>query len=268
MTTLAAESVTCGYGARTILREVSLSVTGGEVVGVIGPNGSGKTTIVRVLSGVLAPVQGRVTLDGAPLPVGDRRRLARHVGVMPQDPALSFPFTALEVVLMGRAPHLPPLTLPRAADLAVARAAMQSLDVGDLETRRLDQLSGGERQRVLLARALAQEPRLLLLDEPTSHLDLRHQVGMYELLRQRARGTGVGVLSVLHDLNLAGMYCDRLVLLAAGRVVADGTPDDVLQASVLGDAFGTRVYVGKHERTGQPVVLPIPSGMPGMRFPG
>jgi iron complex transport system ATP-binding protein len=180
------------------------------------------------------------------------------VAVVPQDPVLEFGFTALEVVLMGRAPHLPRLSFPRAQDIALARAAMARLDVADLGERTLDQLSGGERQRVLLARALVQEPRVLLLDEPTTHLDLRHQAGMYEVVRTLARERGTAVASVLHDLNLAALYCERLVLLDAGRVVREGPAEAVLTAAVLSAVYRVPVHVGVHERTGGPVVLPLP----------
>jgi iron complex transport system ATP-binding protein len=254
---LEAEDVSSGYGRRGVLSGVSLALGRGELVGVIGPNGSGKTTLVRVLSGVLVPRSGSVRLDGRPLPEYSRRALARRLAVMPQDPTIEFPFTALEVVLMGRAPHLPPLGFPRATDLAVARQAMARLDLAGIDDRPLDRLSGGERQRVLLARALAQEPQVLLLDEPTTHLDLRHQTEIYEVVRALARERGTAVLSVLHDLNLAALYCDRLVLLAQGRVAGSGPPEAVLTPDALDRAYGVRVYVGRNEITGALTVLPI-----------
>ena len=256
---LAAEAVSFAYGDAAVLHAVDVAVAPGEIVGVIGPNGSGKTTLVRVLSGTVAPAAGLVRLDGIPLASLRRRERARRLAVVPQDPVLEFPFTALEVVLMGRAPYLGTLGFPRARDLAIARDAMSRLDVAGLEDRPLDRVSGGERQRVLLARALAQEARVLLLDEPTTHLDLRHQAGMHDVVRALARERGVAVVSVLHDLNLAALYCDRLVLLAGGRVVRAGTPADVLSADVLRSAFATDVYVGVHPVTGGPVVLPRPT---------
>jgi iron complex transport system ATP-binding protein len=253
---LEAAAVSFAYGDRTVLRAVNVAVAPGEIVGVIGPNGSGKTTLVRLLSGVIAPAAGAVRLDGTPLATLRRREVARRLAVVPQDPVLEFPFTALEVVLMGRAPHLGALGFPGARDLAVARDAMACLDVGALEGRPLDRVSGGERQRVLLARALAQEPQVLLLDEPTTHLDLRHQAGMHDVVHALARDRGVAVVSVLHDLNLAALYCDRLVLLADGEVARAGTAADVLTADVLRAAFATDLYVGVNPVTGGPVVLP------------
>jgi iron complex transport system ATP-binding protein len=251
-----AERVSFAYGARRVLADVSLAVAAGELVGVIGPNGGGKTTLVRILSGVLAPDAGSVRLGGRSLSEHRRRELARRLAVVPQDPTLEFPFTALEVVLMGRSPHLAALGFPGARDVEIARAAMARLAVADLEDRPLDRLSGGERQRVLLARALAQEPEVLLLDEPTTHLDLRHQAGIYDVVHELARGRGVAVVSVLHDLNLAALYCDRLVLLAGGRVVRDGPPAAVLDAGLLGAAYGTPIDVDRSALTGAPIVLP------------
>jgi iron complex transport system ATP-binding protein len=254
---LAAEGVSFAYGRRPVLRAVDLAVAPGELVGVIGPNGGGKTTLVRLLAGVRRPDAGVVRLDGRPLGDLTRRELARRLAVVPQDPSIEFPFTALEVVLMGRAPHLPGLALPRAGDVEIARAAMARLDVAEVEDRPLDQLSGGERQRVLLARALAQAPDVLLLDEPTTHLDLRHQVGIYDVVEALRQERGLAVVSVLHDLNLAALYCDRLVLLAGGRVVADGSPAAVLTADALAHAYGAEVQVGRNDATGAPIVLPV-----------
>jgi iron complex transport system ATP-binding protein len=255
---LAAEHVSFRYGTRAVLHDVSIAVGAGDVIGIIGPNGSGKTTLLRLLSGVLVPDGGAVSLGGMPLARLRRRDLARRLAVVPQDPVLEFGFTALEVVLMGRAPHLPRLAFARAADVELARAAMARLEVAELADRPLDQLSGGERQRVMLARALVQEPRVLLLDEPTTHLDLRHQAGMYEVVRELAYARGTAVVSVLHDLNLAALYCARLVLLAGGRVVREGPPEAVLTAAVLTAAYGAAVHVSVHERAGTPVVLPLP----------
>jgi iron complex transport system ATP-binding protein len=257
-TRLAAEHVAFAYGRRSVLHDVSLAVGTGELVGLVGPNGCGKSTMLRLLAGVLPPASGTVLLDGSPLAARRRAELARLVGVLPQDPSLEFPFTALEVVLMGRMPHLAGFGFPGQADLAVARAAMAELEVTGVEDRPIDRLSGGERQRVFLARALAQEPQVLLLDEPTTHLDLRHQTGMYDVVRSLCRERGLGVLAVLHDLNLAAAYCDRLVLMSGGRVRAEGTPDAVLTRELLSAAFETDVYVGANALTGSRIVLPLP----------
>jgi iron complex transport system ATP-binding protein len=258
VTLLAADGVCFRYGARTVLDGVDLAIGPGEIVGLIGPNGAGKSTLVRLLAGIIRPMAGVVRLEGRPLAAWTRAERARRLALVPQDPHVEFPYTVLEVVLMGRSPHLPTLALPGRRDLDVARAALARLEVADLEARRMDELSGGERQRVFLARALAQEPAVLLLDEPTTHLDLRHQTQLHDVARARCRQAGVGVLSVLHDLNLAAAYCDRLALLAAGRMVREGRPADVLEPAVLERTFGTRVWVGRHATTHAPVVLPVP----------
>jgi iron complex transport system ATP-binding protein len=255
---LIAERVAFGYGERAVLRDVTVALAPGELVGVIGPNGGGKTTLVRLLAGVLAPLGGSVRLDDRPVAAWRRRDVARRIAVVPQDPTFAFPFTALETVLMGRAPHLPALAFPRAADLAGARAAMARLDVAALAARPLDRLSGGERQRIFLARALAQEPAVLLLDEPTTHLDLRHQAGIYDVVRDLCRTGGVAALTVLHDLNLAAMYCDRIVLLSDGTIAGDGPPAAVLDRTRLAGAYRADVHVGVNDLTGGPLVLPRP----------
>ena len=258
MSLLAAEDLRFEYGPHTVLDGVAVAIEPGEMLGLIGPNGAGKSTLVRLLAGIVRPAGGVVRLDGRPLSVWTRAERARRVALVPQDPRVEFPYTVLEVVLMGRSPHLPALALPGRRDLEVARAALARLEVADLEARRMDELSGGERQRVFLARALAQEPAVLLLDEPTTHLDLRHQTQLHDVARALCRQAGVAVLSVLHDLNLAAAYCDRLVLLAGGRVVREGPPAEVLEAGTLERVFGARVWVGRHAMTHAPVVLPVP----------
>ncbi len=260
MSLLAGENLRFEYGGRAVLEGVSVAIEPGEMLGLIGPNGAGKSTLVRLLAGIARPAEGVVRLDGRPSSTFTRTERARRVALVPQDPHVEFPYTVLEVVLMGRSPHLSPLALPGRRDLDIAHGALARLEVADLEARRMDELSGGERQRVFLARALAQEPAVLLLDEPTTHLDLRHQTQLHDVARQRCRQAGVGVLSVLHDLNLAAAYCDRLTLLAGGRVVREGTPADVLEAETLERVFGTRVWVSRHDVTRAPVVLPIPDG--------
>ena len=260
MALLEAQQVTFTYGSEAVLRELTLALAPGELLGVLGPNGSGKTTLVRLLSGVLAPTSGSVQLAGQPLARLGRREVARRLAVVPQDPTLDFPFTALEVVLMGRSPHLSALGFPRAHDLAVARAAMARLDVAGFEHRPLERLSGGERQRVLLARAIAQDPQVLLLDEPTTHLDLRHQTGIYDVVHALRRERGTAVLSVLHDPNLAALYCDRLVLLAGGGIARQGSAREVLTPEALRAAYGTDVHVGVHPLSGGPIVLPVARG--------
>ena len=228
----------------------------GEIVGVLGPNSAGKTTLIRLLTRVLAPDAGGILLEGRPLPHWRPAELARRVAVVPQGAPPEFPFTVEELVLMGRYPHAPERYFESPADRESARAAMQATSVLELAAQRLDSLSGGERQRAAVARALAQEPRLLVLDEPTAHLDLRYQAETAALLRRLNRERGVTILLVSHDLNLAAEVCDRLLLLAAGRQVAVGAPEAVLSETLLAAAFGCEVTVEKHPATRRPVVQP------------
>lgn len=242
-------------GAPEAVAGASLAVAAGEVVGVIGPNAAGKSTLARVCVGLLAASEGEVLLQGAPLSRLSRRERARRVAFLPQQHPQDLSFTALEVALMGRAPHLGLWSIEGQGDLDRAHAALREADALDLAGRPVTQLSGGERQRVFLARAFAQDAALLVLDEPTAGLDLAHQVLLVNALRRRARQGG-GALLVLHDLALAGAACDRLVLLLAGRVVAQGTPADVLRSGVLSPAYGTEVDVVADPATGQPLVAP------------
>lgn len=229
------------YGAHEIVRGVDLSLAPGELVGVIGPNGAGKSTVVGLASGLLRPSSGEVRLDGRPLARFGRRALARRVAVVPQRPELPGGFPVRSVVAMGRAPHIGFFAAEGVRDRTVIEAAMRRTDVLRFAEKAVGELSGGERQRVVLARALAQEPAWLLLDEPTTHLDLRYQADLMRHAVQLA-DDGLGVLAVLHDLNLAAR-CDRIVLLNEGRVMAEGVPREVLREGILGSAFRTRVRV-------------------------
>lgn len=267
---LALQEVTAGYGERPAVREVTLSVSPGEVVGLIGPNGSGKTTLVRVASRTLAPWSGRILVAGRDPYAMRSREAARLVAVVPQEVAPTFSFTVLEVVLMGRSPYVSSWSAGGAEDYRRAREAAESVAVHHLSERTLDELSGGERQRVVLAQALAQDAPVLLLDEPTTHLDVRHVVGILNLVRDLALRQGVAVLAVFHDLNLAAAYCDRLVALHEGRVVAEGRPEKVVTRALLRDVYGVEAEVLPHVVTGRPTVLvgpplagaPRPAGLP------
>ena len=236
------------------LADVSVEIAPGEIVGVIGPNSSGKTTLIRLLTRVLEPASGEIRLEGAPVRSLSRTELARRVAVVPQGILPEFPFTVGELVLMGRYPHDPRRYFESPRDRAVAREAMEATSVLELADMPLEHLSGGERQRAVIARALAQEPRLLVLDEPTAHLDLRYQVEAAALLRRLNRERGTTVLLVSHDLNLAAEVCDRLLLLNEGRVAALGAPEAVLDEALLASVFGCSVVVDKNETTRRPVV--------------
>lgn len=259
---LRAERLTFRYdgAARAALDEVSLSVAPGEVVAVLGPNGSGKSTLLRVLLGALAPAAGDATYRDRPVATWPRRAFAACVGVVAQGEDFAFPLTVDELVAMGRYPHLGPWRTEAGADRRAVDDALRRCDVADFRHRSVATLSGGERQRARIARALAQEPETLVLDEPTTSLDIRHEMGIFELLRGLA-GDGVAVLLVTHNLNLAARHADRLLLLDAGRPVAAGAPAAVLTRPVLERVYGWPVTVGAHPGpgpdSGAPQVIPL-----------
>ncbi len=236
------------------IRDLSFDVRPGETFGVIGPNASGKTTLVRLLSRVLTPSGGRIRLEGSDLSGLERAAAARQIAVVPQDVPHGFPHTVEELVLMGRFPRAPRRFFESDEDRAAARRAMEAVGVLDLRGALLDRLSGGERQRVMLARALAQEPRLLILDEPTAHLDLRYQAECAGLLRRLGREAGLTIVLVSHDLGFAAELCDRLLLMAAGAAVRVGPPETVMDEAVLEAAYGCRVIVDKHPISRRPTV--------------
>jgi iron complex transport system ATP-binding protein len=262
---IALDSVTAGYDGRPVVREFSLAIGAGEVVGLIGPNGSGKTTVVRVASRALRPLAGAVRVAGKDPYAIPARQAARLVAVVPQELAPTFSFTALEVVLMGRSPYLSPWGGGGPGDYRRAREAMEAAAVHHLADRPLEELSGGEKQGVVLAQALAQDAPVLLLDEPTTHLDLRHVVAILEVVLRLAREEGKAVMAVFHDLNLASGFCDRLVALDEGRVVAEGHPEDVVSRGLLRDLYGVDAEVTPHFATGRPTVLLGPPLSPAPR---
>jgi iron complex transport system ATP-binding protein len=236
------------------LTDVSFAIAPGEIFGVIGPNSAGKTTLLRLLTRVVAADRGEIRLAGRPIAPMAHAELARQVAVVPQDTPRPFPFTVEQLVLMGRYPHGPGRFFENDEDRALACAAMAATGVLDLADLPLEQLAGGERQRAMLARALAQQPQLLVLDEPTSHLDLRYQLQTAALLRQVNAEQGTTVLLVSHDLDLAAEVCDRLLLLEAGRIARIGPPKTVLQQDVLERVFRCPVAVDVNPTSGRPLV--------------
>jgi len=257
-------TLTIGYAEDPVLREVSLSAERGRFVGVVGPNGSGKTTLVRALSRVLPPLDGRVLLDGIDIYEMRAAAVARRLAVVSQDNAVYFEFSVREVVLMGRAPYLSRFGIERPRDYDIAGECMELTHTTLLADRPITALSGGERQRCMIARALAQRPDVLLLDEPTAHLDINHQIEILDLTRSLTAERGLATVVVMHDLNLASQYCDHLVMLARGRVFAAGTPAEVVTEERIRAAYGTDVQVRRHPATGRPYVtllsrLPIPA---------
>jgi len=245
------------------IHDLSFSVGAQEIFGVIGPNASGKTTLIRLLSKVLSPEDGEILLDGERLARLSREWVARRIAVVPQDVPSGFPHAVEDLVLMGRFPHAPGRLFESDDDVRAGREAMEATGVLDLRRETIDRLSGGERQRVMLARALCQRSSLLVLDEPTAHLDLRHQAECVGLLRRLNRRAGLTIILISHDLNLAAEVCDRLLLLQAGSAVAVGRADTVLDESTLESVYGCRVIVDKHPSSRRPtvqIVWPDPEG--------
>ncbi len=253
---LAVRGLRAGYDARRVLDGVDLDVARGELVALIGPNGCGKTTLVRAISGVLPFEAGAVTLDGDDVRALSPAALARRIAVVAQGATLPERFTAFEVAMMGRTPHLRLLQSEGRRDAAIVRTAMERADCWGLRDRMVDELSGGERQRVVIARALAQEPDLLLLDEPTSHLDIQHQVETFRLIGRLCREQRLAVVAVVHDLTLAAMFAGRVALMSRGRIVATDVPADVLRPDLVEQVYGLPVRVLAHPMTGQPIVVP------------
>ena len=241
-----------GYGDSPVLRDLNLTLGAGSLHGIVGPNGSGKSTLLALLSGHLAPDSGTATLDGIPTRAYPASRMARRCALVPQEPAANFPFTVFETVLMGRHPHIPRFARPQKADLDITEQALATMDLGHLRHRALADLSGGEKQRAVVARGLSQNTPALLMDEPTSSMDIRHALATMAELRRLAREEGRTVVTVLHDLNLAIRFCDQVVMLAQGTAHAAGpvrktlTPDNIetvfrVRASVLNTETGPSI---------------------------
>jgi iron complex transport system ATP-binding protein len=252
---LRAEDVAFSYNHKPILDGVDLDLHPGEMVGLVGPNGAGKSTFIKLLSRALTPQRGRVWLDGRALDQLSPTHVARRIAVVPQVFELPNGFTVFEIVMMGRTPHLGWLKSESAHDVEIVRAAMHATGTWHLANRLVHHLSGGERQRVVIARALAQEPEVLLLDEPTAHLDMAHQIEVMEIVRRLKRERGLAVLSVFHDLNLAVQYCERIVLLKDGRVFATGAPASVITSDILRAVYGIEMCVFPHPRNNLPAAL-------------
>jgi len=258
---LEVDSVTFGFGGPPVVTDVSLTVGTGRFVGLLGPNGSGKSTLLRLAAGLLHPQHGSVRLQGRHLGSLSRTEIARQVAVVPQHPLMPEAFTGWDIVMAGRTPHLGMFRGTSPLDDAIVHRALALVDATHLADRRVGEISGGERQRLLLARALAQEPNVLLLDEPTAHLDLPHQLTMLDLALRFARDADLAILSVFHDLNLAAAYCDELLLMCDGSIIVRGTPDMVLSARWIAKVYGLDITVVAHPQSGRPVVL-LPSARP------
>jgi iron complex transport system ATP-binding protein len=269
---LEVSAISAGYDGKPVISELSLRANPGDFIGLIGPNGSGKSTLIRVLSRVLAPIAGRALLEGENIWEKGAAWAARRMAVIPQESPLAFDYRVAEMVLMGRSPHLGRFALEGESDLEIARECLKLTKAEDLAEKSFNALSGGERQRVTIARALAQQPRLLLADEPIAHLDISYQLQILELLRRLAKTRGLLVLSALHELNLAASYCDRLLLLAGGRLLSAGTPGEVITPENIRRAYGVRGKVKINPANQRPYLTlasdaaPAPSGGKGLRL--
>jgi iron complex transport system ATP-binding protein len=263
---LQAVDLVFGYGETPVIHGVSLDVATGALIGLIGPNGSGKTTLLRLLAGTRRPASGLITLDGVPLGSLARSAVARRMAVVPQETHLAFDYSVLEVVLMGRYPHLGALAIEGPRDIAIARAALRSTGADAFESRPFATLSGGEKQRVIIAAALAQittqdaGSTVLLLDEPTAALDLKYQLGVAELLRKLNQERKLTIIVSTHDLAFAAGLCRTVVMLKTGRIMAAGPAETVLTPARIRELYDVEVEVARHQSTGHLTVIPLAAG--------
>jgi len=255
--------VSFSYNNTPVLHHIDLAVKKGEMVALLGPNGSGKTTLLKLVSGVLRPNWGEIHLDGSILSQIKRRKVAQCVAVVPQQFSMPFAFTLGEVVLLGRTPFHSLFSNDGEQDHRVVQQVIECIGIAALKERFFNELSGGERQKAILAMALAQEPKLLLLDEPTAHLDINHQVEILDLVKSLNREQWLTVIGAVHDLNLAALYFDRIILLKEGRIFDDGPPAEVLTEKAIEEVFSASVLVTEHPVTKAPHILITPKGYTG-----
>ena len=251
-------SLSYSYGNFSVLSAISLKVDQGIFFTVIGPNGSGKSTLMKILAGILKFKKGKISIAGKSLKKYSGRELARHVAYVPQTVSVEFPFTVEELVLLGRAPHQGMLGINSEKDHFIAEQAMNFTDTRNLAKKKIDRISGGERQRVFMARAVCQQPEIMLLDEPASALDLAHQVKLMDLLERLKNETGITIIMVSHDINLAAMYSDAMLLIKNGSVIKQGTAAEVIKPSILEDIFGCPFFVDTNPAGNSPRISPIP----------
>lgn len=259
MSSLSLQKISFSYpNTGLVLNDINLSVQSGEMVGLLGPNGSGKTTMLKLTSGILHPTEGKILLDNVNLKQLSRNKIARKVAMVPQYFYMPFAFTVGELVQMGRTPFIRFLASEKENDRQIVRDIMERIGISPFENRLFNDLSGGERQRAILALAMAQEPKLLLLDEPTAHLDINHQVELLQLIKNLNNEQGITVVAVMHDLNLAALYFNRLILLNNGAVFADGTPENVLTQETIEEVYSTTVQVTRHPTADTPNIVILP----------
>jgi len=256
LVTLRINNIACRYETTNVLENINFSAKGGDFIGIIGPNASGKSTLLKSISKVLKPYTGVVLLNERDVYTFKSAEIAKNLAVVPQESVISFAFTALEVVLMGRTPHLNRFEMESTQDLIIAQKSMELTNTWYLAERPIDTLSGGEKQRIIIARALTQEPRVLLLDEPTDHLDINHQIEILDLIKRLSKEEEMIVIGVFHDLNIASQYCDRLILLHKGRIFAAGGAGDVLTGENIEKVYGVKVTVKQDDVSGKLLIHP------------
>ena len=259
MSIIKLEQIGFKYNEHQVLKNVSFEVKRGEFLGILGPNGSGKTTLLNVIDGILIPQEGELWINGTSCNKLKRENLAKIIAVVPQESLMLFPFTVQEIVLMGRAPHLGKWRFEGETDFRIAHQAMEMTDTLSLMNRSMNALSAGERQRVLIARALAQQPQIMLLDEPTAFLDIKHQIDFFDLIKTLNKNQTLTVIGVTHDINLASLYCDRIILLRDGHIHCMGSPEEVIAESHIREVYETNVTVDRNPVTGQPRVTLLSS---------
>lgn len=255
---LKVDNLSGGYGRTTVVKDISFEIHKGEFLGIIGPNGSGKSTLLRLMSRALAPQKGDILFEGKDIHRMNLKKLYQKMAFVSQNFLAGPSFSVFEMVLLGRIPHLNRLQLETKKDFAAARQALVLTGTQEFKNKRVDELSSGERQRVMIAKALAQEPILLLLDEPTSNLDIGHQIQILDLLKMLNKKNNLTVVLVLHDLNLASEYCDRLILLDKGRVSRRGAPSEVLTYQNIEEVYKTVVVVKMNPMSGKPYIILVP----------
>jgi len=254
-------SVSFRYHEDWVLQDVSFRVEKGEFVGVIGPNGSGKTTLLKILYRLLSPQKGEILFELVPMKKMDRADIAKRIAVVAQETHLLFPFSVLETVMMGRSPHLGHLMFESEKDLEITKKAMEWTKMLPFSERSMDELSGGERKRVFIARALAQEPEVILLDEPTTNLDIHHQMDFLDLILTLNRERGLTIVMASHDMNIASEFCDRLILLQGGGIYKAGTPDEVITQENIEKVYGCEVWIDQNPFSGMPRISLLKKGV-------
>ncbi|MDD4874114.1 MAG: ABC transporter ATP-binding protein [Dehalococcoidales bacterium] len=252
---LSLQNLSIGYDDKIVLSGISLGVLAGEVLGIVGPNGCGKSTLIKGITRVIPLKGGDIYLNNKSLLKMPQGEIARSIAVVPQFPSLPDAFTAFEIVLMGRTPHMKFLQYESQKDIDIATKAMEITDTLHLAERRAGELSGGERQRLTIARALAQQPEIILLDEPTSHLDINYQIETLEIISRLCKQDGLAVMAALHDLNLAAQYCDRIIMFDKGYIYAEGTAAEVVTAVNVKKVYGADVCISQHPVNNLPVTL-------------